>query len=195
MKRNLVELLIDEKQEDVNGVYAMSLVTKPAMESMFVAFSEQVEVKLAEVDSEKRIVLGAALIPNKKIYRKMEDKEFDVFLSEETIEKAVHLFFKNGHQNDSTIQHQQKAEGQTIVESWIVQDPEKDKQSLYGFNYPKGTWMVAMKVEDDDVWQQIKSGSLKGFSIEGNFTDKWYNMQEEEKYKNIYESIIKILEK
>jgi len=195
MKRDLVELLINE-DEDINGVYAMSLVTKPAMESMFVALSEEIEVKLAQVDTEKRIVIGAAMIPNKKIYRRIDDKEFDVFFSEETIAKASQLFFKHGHQNDSTLQHESKLDGQTVVESWLVEDPLKDKQQVYGFSYPKGTWMVAMKVEDDDVWEQIKSGALKGFSIEGNFADKWYNLQQEEQEaEQLLEQIKQLLTK
>jgi hypothetical protein len=192
MNRDLVELIIDEEQ-DLDGVYAMSLVTKPAMQSMFVALSEEIEVKLAQVDTEKQIVVGAALIPNKKIYRKVQDKEFDIFFSEETIEKISWLFFKNGNQSNVTLQHDKDIDGQTVVESWIVKDEEKDKQSLYGFNYPKGTWMIMMKIDNPDVWGKVKSGEVKGFSIEGKFADKWYGMQEEKNAEQLINSIMELL--
>jgi hypothetical protein len=60
----------------------------------------------------------------------------------------------------------------SVVESWIVEG-ENDKSKNYGFDVPKGTWMIAMKVNNDKVWQQVKEGKIKGFSIEGYFADKY----------------------
>jgi hypothetical protein len=134
--------------------------------------SKDVEVKLAEVDNEKRILMGAALIPNKQIYRK-DEEEYYVYFSKDTIRKASQLFLKSGSQSKSTLEHQMKLEGLTVVESWLVDDTEKDKSAFYGLSVPVGTWMVSIKVDNDDVWTNfVKTGKVKGFSIEGYFADK-----------------------
>jgi hypothetical protein len=127
---------------------------------------------LAEVDADKRILMGAALIPNKQIYRKNGKDEFYVFFSEATVKQASELFLKNGNQSNATLEHKAKFEGATVVESWIIDNPDMDKSKQYGFSLPKGTWMISMKIEDDKVWADVKEGKYKGFSIEGFFADK-----------------------
>jgi len=117
--------------------------------------------------------MGAALIPNKPIYRRNGEEEFYVYFSKDTIRKASELFFQNGNQNKSTLEHQAELQGLSVVESWIVEDEQKDKSSLYGLQMPVGTWMVSMKVNNDDIWTNyVKTGKVKGFSIEGYFVDK-----------------------
>jgi hypothetical protein len=77
-------------------------------------------------------------------------------------------------------------EDMSVVESWIIEDVEKDKSKLYGFDLPKGTWMISMKVNNDDVWQKVKAGEVKGFSIEGHFVDKYeMSLQETEEQEMI----------
>lgn len=116
--------------------------------------------------------MGAALIPNKPIYRKNEDNEYYIYFSKATVRKASELFFIRGNQNNSTLEHQMPLTGLTAVESWIVED-EKDKTRFYDLDVPIGTWMLSMKVHNDDVWNDyVKSGKVKGFSIEGYFADK-----------------------
>lgn len=166
---DIVELFIDENDE-VSGIEAISVVENPAIESDFVALKNQ-EYKLAEVDKEKRILMGAALIPNKPIYRRNGEQEYYIYFSKETVRKASELFFIRGNQNNSTLEHQLPLEGLTAVESWIVES-EQDKSRAYDLNVPIGTWMVSMKVNNDDVWKQVKAGEVKGFSIEGYFADK-----------------------
>jgi hypothetical protein len=167
----IVELIIDEKDE-TSGIDAVSLVESPAIESNFLALKKH-EVELKEIDAEKRIVLGAALIPNKQIYRTNEKKEeYYIYFSEATVRKASELFLMNGNQNNATLEHNEKLKGMSVVESWIVEG-ENDKSKNYGFDVPKGTWMIAMKVNNDKVWQQVKEGKIKGFSIEGYFADKY----------------------
>jgi hypothetical protein len=165
----IVELIIDK---DTDGIDAVSLVDFPAIESNFVALNKEYEVKLAEVDAEKRILMGAALIPNKQIYRKYGNDEFYVFFSKETVKLASELFLKNGNQSNATLQHNSKIDGMTVVESWIIDDTENDKSNAYGFSLPQGTWMISMKADNDQVWQDVKDGKVKGFSIEGYFADK-----------------------
>jgi hypothetical protein len=72
-------------------------------------------------------------------------------------------------------------EGMSVIESWIIEDEKKDKSNLYGFNLPKGTWMISMKVNNDEIWNKVKAGEVKGFSIEGYFVDKYeMSLQESE---------------
>ena len=166
---DIIELFIDEEDE-VSGIEAISVVENPAIESDFIALKNQ-EFKLAEVDKEKRILMGAALIPNKPIYRQSGDQEFYIYFSRDTVRKASELFFIKGNQNNATLEHQLELKGLTAVESWIVES-EQDKSRMYNLNVPIGTWMVSMKVNNDKVWKQVKAGEIKGFSIEGYFLDK-----------------------
>lgn len=168
----IIELILDEESIDA-GVNAISIVESPAIESDFIALSKDQEIKLAEVDKEKRVLMGAALIPNKTIFRKNGEEEFYVYFSKETIAKASQLFLKQGNQSKSTLEHQLKLSDLTVVESWLVDDTEKDKSAYYGLSMPVGTWMVSVKVDNDEVWNEyVKTGKVKGFSIEGYFADK-----------------------
>ena len=167
---DIIELFIDE-EDKVSGIEAVSLVESGAIESDFIALKNQ-EFKFAEVNKEKRILMGGALIPNKPIYRKNEDNEYYIYFSKETVRKASELFFIHGNQNNSTLEHEMPLTGLTAVESWIVED-EKDKTRFYGLDVPIGTWMLSMKVLNDDVWNNyVKTGKVKGFSIEGYFASK-----------------------
>ena len=138
--------------------------------------------------------MGAALIPNKQIYRRVKDKEFYIFFSEDTVRKASELFLMRSNQNNATLEHEKKMlEGMSVVESWIIEDEKTDKSRLYNFNLPKGTWMISMKVNNDEIWNKVKAGEVKGFSIEGYFIDK-YEMslqvdEEEEIIKRLKELI------
>ena len=167
----IIELILDEEDLDA-GVEAISIVESPAIESDFVALKNQ-EIKFAEVDKEKKILMGALLIPNKPIYRNGEEGEYYIYFSKDTIVKASQMFLQNGKQSNSTLEHNQALNGLTLVESWIVEDKAKDKTALYGLDVPVGTWMGSVKVNNDDVWNEyVKTNLVKGFSIEGYFADK-----------------------
>ena len=183
---DIVELFIDENDE-VSGIEAISVVENPAIEENFIALKNQ-EFKLAEVDKEKRILMGAALIPNKPIYRQSGEQEYYIYFSQATVRKASELFFIKGNQNNSTLEHQLELKGLTAVESWIVES-EQDKSRMYDLNVPIGTWMVSMKVNNDDVWKKVKAGEVKGFSIEGYFADKLQRPNEPIKDKMSKEEI------
>jgi hypothetical protein len=166
----VIELIIDEENE-ISGIDAISIVDDPAIQEDFIMLSSQ-EVKLAEVDQEKKILMGPALIPNKKIYRRSGDDEYYIYFSEDTVRKASELFLTKGYQNNATLEHDGDLEGLSVVESWIIDDTNQDKSRKYGFDLPNGTWMVSMKVYDDSVWSDyVKTGKVKGFSIEGHFAD------------------------
>jgi hypothetical protein len=166
----VIELVIDEESDEI-GVQAISVVNSPAVEVDFIALNKQVMLKAS--DDEKRILTGVALIPSKQIYRYDEQMgEYYIYFSKDTIEKASQLFLKESNQKNATYEHAYDFDGGIVVESWLVSDPEMDKAKHYGFDVPKGTWMISMKIENDKVWQDVKSQKVKGFSIEGFFADK-----------------------
>lgn len=168
----IIELII-EAEDEQGGIEAVSLVHSPAIEENFIALAKH-EIELKEIDTEKRILMGAALIPNKQIYRKNnKNEEYYIYFSSDTIRKASELFLMRSNQNNATYEHEKKIQGLSVVESWIIEDEQKDKSNLYGFDLPKGTWMISMKVNNDEVWNDVKEGKVKGFSIEGYFADKY----------------------
>ena len=193
----IVELILDEDQEE-GGIEAISIVESPAIESDFVALRAE-EVKLAEVDKDKKILLGALLIPNKPIYRKGEEGDYYIFFSKDTIVKASQMYLKNGYQNSTTLEHAQALKGLTLVESWIVESETQDKSRKYGLDVPVGTWMGAVKVNNNEIWDEyVKTNKVKGFSIEGYFADKMERPKEKikdnlSKEDKIIKEIIEIL--
>jgi len=169
----IVELILDD-QQIASGIDAISIVEAPAIESNFIALKSH-EIKFAQVDAEKRILMGPVLIPDKPIYRKQvmngEMQEFYVYFSKDTVRKASQMFLLKGKQGNATIEHELAVQGVCMVETWIKEDMEKDKSAIYGMNDPIGTWMGCLKVTNDEIWSDAKSGKFKGFSIEGYFAD------------------------
>ena len=163
---DIVELIIDENSEDLS-IDAISIVTAPAIEVDFVYFNKQRQnLTFAKIDKDKQLLVS----PN-------QDKEYYVYFSKNTVKQASENFLNYFKNNNATIEHEHKVSGVSVVESWIVEDPKKDKSALYGFNVPKGTWFVTMKIENDEVWQLIKDKKLKGLSIEGYFIDKMNQLE------------------
>jgi len=198
----IIELLINDDSLEA-GIQAISIVNSPAIEEDFVALKdEQPKIELKTIDKEKRILMGAALIPNKPIYRRSGEDEYYIYFSQDTVRKASELFFINGNQNKATLEHQMDVQGTSVVESWIIEG-EQDKSRMYGMDLPVGTWMVSMKILNDELWEgYVKSGKVKGFSIEGYFVDKVEaskqdpeELEAEEKLTAIKELIIKNLTK
>jgi len=177
----IVELILDEAQE-MMGIDAISIVESPAIQEDFVALNSD-EIKLAEVSKEKKILMGALLVPNKPIYRKNgEDDEYYIYFSKDTIAKASQLYLKNGYQGNSTLEHASALQGLTLVESWLVEDDVHDKSRKYGMNVPVGTWMGAVKVDNDEIWNEyVKTDKVRGFSIEGYFADKMEKSNKKDK--------------
>ena len=144
-------------------LFAVSLVEDPAIESNFIALSK--EKQIIQLENEKRLLVGAALIPNKPIYRNINGKEFYISFDEATIEKLAQDFLANDYQHNITIEHQQGVDDIAVVESWI-KTSENDKSVGYGLNEPIGTWFISVKVNNDEIWDKVKNGDYKGFSIE-----------------------------
>ena len=174
MKKKLIELIIDETAE-LFGVEAISVVKFPAIEENFVFFNKDF-LSLAKLDEDQKQLVGAVLIPDKKInrYDKETDEEYDVFFTKDTIKQAQKLFMSSLRNNSHTLEHKETVEGLTVVESWIKEDEKFDKSNLWGFkNMPVGTWFVQVSAEGNpEIWDKIKNKEVRGFSIEGWFTDK-----------------------
>jgi len=171
--------------EEENGVFAISHVLDPAIEAMYVFMGNEkdVEIKLATVSDEKRIVVGPVLIPNQLILRKhpTTGDPFNIFFDAETIKHIQENFVSKSYQNNSTIEHDGKLiEDVSFVETWIKEDDVHDKSVLYGFDQPIGTMFAMQKVKNDDVWNDyIKTGKVKGFSIDGVFDLEKINLKSE----------------
>ena len=167
----IIELLLDEENEEMTGIEAVSIVESPAIESDFIALADQ-EIKLAQIDKDKRLLMGAALIPSKPIFRRDGEETYYVYFSKDTVRRASELFFMKGNQNNATLEHNIDVKNLSVVESWIVEG-EQDKSRMYGLEVPNGTWVISMKIENDEIWNDyVKTGKVKGFSIEGYFADK-----------------------
>jgi hypothetical protein len=173
------ELFIDDAREE-DGIEAISLVEFPAIEENFVALSKH-KVEFKTVDTEKRIIVGLALVPDKPIYRRSGKTEYNIIFSKDTVRKASELYLKRLKLNNTTLEHDlQMTSGVSVIESWVVEDVEKDKTALYGLNAVVGAWAVTMKVDNEDVWRDVKAGKYLGLSIEGMFSDKSEDIEEVE---------------
>ena len=192
----ITELVISEDNEEL-AIDAISLVTDPAIEVDFIYFNKgKNNLTFAKIDEEKRMLVSPALIPLKNIYRYNadEDQDYYVFFSKETVRKASEMYLKHNNHHKATYQHSERVAGVLTVESWIKEDEKYDKSMAYGFDLPTGTWFVKMKITNDDMWQRIKSGELKGLSIEGYFVDRMEKMGklDEENLLNALAEILKI---
>ena len=190
-KLETIYLDIDE-QNIQDGIDAISLVKFPAIEENWVALNEH-KVELKTIDEDKRIVIGLALIPEKDIYRRNGDYEYNIRFSKDTVRKASELYFKKLKNNNATLEHQEKTDGVTTIESWIVENPKIDKSALYNLNATEGSWVVVMKIYNDEVWADVKNGTYLGLSIEGYFSEKAELNLQESKNLELIEKIKQIL--
>jgi len=174
-QRKLVECTIDETGR--LGIVAMGLVDVPAIEENWIALQH---IKLSAVNDERRMIYGPAMIPDKEILRVDAGtlEEYYVVFRKATIESVAHQFFQKNLHHNANIDHKYPVNGVTVVESWI-KEGDADKSIALGMNeLPDGTWFIGAKVEDDSVWNDIKAGKVRGFSIEGYFSEVNVSMAE-----------------
>tara|TARA_B110000858_G_scaffold104774_1_gene119875 strand:- start:222 stop:812 length:591 start_codon:yes stop_codon:yes gene_type:complete len=167
-----IELFIKDESED--GVFAISLVDEPAIESDFLALSKQdnnkFNINLKEVDKKRKVVVGYALIPDLKIPRYKDGKEFNIVMSKETVALAAKLYMSNLNGANVTSQHEKPVQGCCVIESWIIEDAKNDKANIYNLEpAPKGgEWVVMMSLTDEE-YSKVEDGEYNGFSIEAMF--------------------------
>ena len=198
MKRiptKIVELVISDESEELT-IDAISLVTSPAIEQDFVFFGkEKNNLTLAKIDEEKRMLVSPALIPNKQIFRydANTDSNYYVYFSKDTVRQASELYLKHNNHHKATYQHEDRVSGVLTVESWI-KEGEQDKSKLFGYNLPDGTWFVKMKIENDEIWNKITDGELRGLSIEGFFVNRFEKMQKQPTDEEILSALNEIIQ-
>ena len=165
------ELFLNDELKD--GINAISVVGEPAMESQFIALKKHKQV-FAKVDEKKKILMGIIMKPNKKIYRYDEQskEEYEVFFSEQTVRRASELYFKNNKQANFNVEHNSEDLLEAyLVESWIVEDKDKDKSAVYNLGAEVGDWVGTMKFDSEEHYNKaLESGT--GFSLEGVFSEK-----------------------
>jgi hypothetical protein len=167
----LYELTI---QDETDEIFAISLVESPAIESDFIWFGKE-EVQFAKVDTEQRLILGPILIPDKQILRvDGEGQPYHVYLKKDTIKKLAQNYLRNKYTDKATLEHEKAIKGVALVESWI-KEGKLDKSNNYNLSLPEGSWVGIFSVdktpEGDKIWNDyVKTGKVKGFSIEGSFT-------------------------
>ena len=141
---------------------------------------------------DKQMLVGKLMTPNKLIPRiSLEGEPYYAYFSPKTIRDLAYKFIREGYQNSWNYEHigEHKLDGITLVETWIVDDPENDKANVYGLEPKKGEWIGMVKIEDKAVWKEyVKSGLVKGFSIEGFFADKLFKQKEDFVYPTLGES-------
>jgi len=179
------------------GVFAISLVKDPATTEHFVAMSAESKlIKMAKVDEEQRIVMGLVLQPNQLIprYNEETDEEYNIVFSEETIKDLSQNFFKSNSQSNSKLEHSESIEDITFVESWIVENSKVDKSANFGMNYPKGSWVATMKIDNDEIWNDyVKTGKVQGFSVDAFVDLQEINLKTEIKMNKKQKSILTML--
>jgi hypothetical protein len=192
-KLKLIEYGLGEEDDNM-GVYAVSLVSEPAIMVDFVALSKA-NLLLARVeDGEKRMLYGPALIPNQPIVRYDGNNEkYYITYSKDTIEQTAQEFLKRNMHHNHTIQHEMPVNNLTVVESWVTTGAH-DKSMNYGFDLPEGTWMIGVKVDDEATWQAVKNGEVKGFSIEGWFAPMSETQVQEKDLEKLLAELAKALE-
>lgn len=180
------------------GLQAISLVDKPAIEQDFLLFSDE-HIYFAK-DDEKQIISGPALIAEMPIYRRnAKGEEFYVIFNKETIAKLVERYSKNGLFNIVNLQHDHSlfTENAILVESYFIDKERGIAPKEYG-SLTDGSWVVSFKIEDKDLWEQIKNGNdLNGFSVEvaGHLVEKFESEKTDTPEDEINKLIDEILEK
>ena len=179
----LLRLTINGEEDGVNII---SLVEFPAVERNFIQLSKEVKLSLNE---DKRELLGVALIPDFPIYRRDEQGEYYITFNAESIRKIAIDFYKKLNVNMADVEHSHDMEnGITYFQSLIIDKGQGICPTAFK-DLPDGTWLVGCKVDNDEVWEAVKSGEVKGFSIDGYFHAEPEKQEEKPEEKSTIDSL------
>lgn len=167
-KLPVYELILSD---EMDGVSAVSLVHDPAVERHFVTMGKDKDMHRFSVASEeKHLATGVVMIPDMQIYRYNEKYgEHYVVFSKETIRRLMYKFFKNGYTSSVNTEHWNYCEGVYLVESYL-KDSARSIVPVEFSDVPDGTWIATYRIGDVDLWERVKDGDFRGFSIEGYLT-------------------------
>lgn len=172
-KLPIFELTIDDAPTAETEVSYVALVDRPAIEAGWMAFNEQAKpLQFAIQNEDERVIFGPAMIPDMRIYRSDENGEYFVTFSKDTIAKIAVKFFQNNYQKNVNLMHDsgQQVDGVTFFQS-VIKDRAKGIEGMAG-DYPDGAWFLGAKVNNDEVWADVKAGKFTGYSVEGLFQYK-----------------------
>jgi len=193
MELPIYELMINEDIQDDAEVSFIALVDRPAIQKNWNAFKENVKFQI--ISEDKRIISGPVMLADSPIYRNDSvNGEYYVVFSKDTIFKIAQKFFKKGYQANVNLMHdsEQQVSGVTMFESFIS-DKDRGILPMKGFeDAPDGSWFGSFKVEDDSVWQMIKEGKVKGFSVEGVFEYSKAKTKEAQLLESIKEILLSV---
>lgn len=162
-KRPLYEVDLSSIENNFN---AIALVEEPAIQVNWFAFAEETSFEFKSISEDKQLLAGPLLIPNKKIFRRGEDGDFDLYFSESTIELALEKFMKNRFLLNINLEHTDKPVKAYVKEIWLTSKPDRSQE--YGYNLPKGSLFTVLHIEDTEFWNShVRTGKVKGFSVEG----------------------------
>ncbi|MFA7689221.1 MAG: XkdF-like putative serine protease domain-containing protein [Bacilli bacterium] len=180
--------------DETEGVFAISLVDAPAVEYNFLFFSKD-ELNFSIFNNDKREVFGVIMLADTPIPRKSNVNlgigNHNVIFNKETIKNIVLKYSKNKYSDQVTLGHKEKAEGIYLFESYIIDRDNGINPPIPFSNIPDGSWIGKFKVDNEDIWTEIKNGTFKGFSIEGEFK---YDIKNEELefFKDVHKILSKI---
>ena len=160
------------------GLFGLSFVDNPATQVELHAFKEEEIKKVFFASAEKREVVAPVMIPNQLIIREAMGIPYYMRASEETIRKMYEKYMLSGNWNNFTYMHENMdadmservKDGIYLQRLWIIEDEENDDaKTKYFFDLPKGTLMMKCKVNNRQIWREIKEGKLRGISLEAFF--------------------------
>ena len=192
MERKLKVINLDVSLEDLqSGVSFVALVGDPATQSNFLTFAENKPLKFEIQNEEKRIVTGVLMLADTEIYRNDLHGEYLIKFSKSSIFNMVRKFFRDGNTGNVNKMHDpaKPVNDVYMIESFII-DTERMAKPKGFENVPDGSWFGSYKVDNEDVWNEIKSGTFKGFSIEGNFIEQMFSVSKEERILAEIEKIL-----
>jgi len=176
IKENEYEIYELVLRDDEDSVFALSLVSTPAIMQDFIFFNAEGKqvIKFATANEDRHLIVGPILVPDLKILRLKEDgvTPYYVTFTKETVEKIAQKYIKDNNANNITLEHAQSVNNVSLVESWIVESSVYDKSKAYGLTVKPGTWMGVFSLENNkELWNDyVKTGLVKGISLEGLFT-------------------------
>lgn len=193
MELPIYELMISDDFNDDAEVNFVALVDKPAVQRNWNAFKEKVNFQI--ISDEKRIISGLLMLSDTPIFRSdATNGDYYVTFSKDTIFKIAQRFFKKGYQANVNLMHEasMQVDGLTMFESFIS-DKDRGIAPMKGFeDAPDGSWFGSFKVDNEEVWQLIKDGKVRGFSVEGIFEYQRVKSAEQELIDNIKEILSQI---
>ena len=177
----LYELMFDDNDSTL-GCSKISLVESPAVEEFFLKFSKDVEEKEHKSfyfkDDSKHIVTGIAMRADYPIYRNQDGQEFYVQFSKDTIDKMMQKFMKEQRLFDISLDHNQDVKDCYLIESFIINKERGICPNEFS-DVEDGSWIISVKIENQDVWNKICSGEVKGFSIETEMISSAFSNQKQ----------------